>query len=219
MTHDAASDFVSAYLRVNGYFMLRDLELHLRDDAAYRAVTDVDVVAIRHRTPSGPVHYRDTPGVVECLLADEVDPALGVATDRCDLIIGEVKRGKAEFNPALRDPRVLHGVFRRIGDVFGADDIDHVIDELAARGRVLTPGAQVRLVAFGHGGSVAHGMSVSLTHLVDWLSDALARHHGLYEVSRFSDPVLSLLALMSRLGVPLRTSSLSPSGNKRKEGN
>ena len=69
------------------------------------------------------------------MLAGEVDPALGVATDRSDVIIGEVKRGVATSNPALRDPRFLHGVFRRVGDVFGAP-YDEVVDELARTGLV-----------------------------------------------------------------------------------
>lgn len=199
---DPAAELVAAYLRLNDYFVLNDIEMHLWEDGNYRAVTDVDIVAIRHRSPAGPVHYRDAPGVVECLLAGEVDPALGVATDRCDVIIGEVKRGEASFNSAMRDPRVLHGVFRRVGDVFGAP-IDDVIDELAATGRALTPWSQVRLVAFAHGGSVPKGMVISHAHLVEWLTGALARHHDLFEISVFSDPVLSLLALMSRVGHPV----------------
>lgn len=198
MKPDAATELVVACLRVNDYFVLTDLEFHLWEDGSYRAVTDVDVVAIRHRNPTGPTHYRDVPGVVECLLAGEVDPALAVATDRCDVIIGEVKRGEAGFNPALRDPRVLHGVFRRIGDVFGVSAADS-IDELAATGRVQTPRAQVRLIAFGDRGSVRGGTAMPHAHLVDWLNDVVGRHQDLFEITTFSDPVLSLLGFMSRI--------------------
>ena len=216
MKPDAASELVTAYLRVNDYFVLNDLELHLWEDSVYRAVTDVDIVAVRHRSPSGPVHYRDTPGVVECGLAGEVDPVLEVATDRCDVIIGEVKRGEAGYNRSLRDPRVIHGVFRRVGDVFGAP-VDDAIDELVATGRVLTPWAHVRLVAFGRSGNVARGMALSHAHVIDWLSAVISRHRELFEVSSFSDPVLSLLALMSRVERPSGMASLSAKRYKRKE--
>lgn len=199
MRPDPAADLVATYLRLNDYFVLNDIEMHLWEDGGYRTVTDVDIVAVRHRSPLGPIHYRDSAGVVECTLAGEVDPALGVATDRCDVIIGEVKRGEARFNPAIRDPRVLHGVFRRIGDVFG-EPIDDVIDELAHTGRAITPWSQVRLVAFGHGGSAANGTVMSHAHLVSWLTGALTRHRDLFEISVSPDPVLSLLALFSRVG-------------------
>jgi len=206
---DAAAELVTAYLRVNNYFVLNDLEFHLWEDGGYRAVTDVDIVAVRHRTPVGPVHYRNTSGIVECLLGGEVDPVLGVATDRCDVIIGEVKRGEASFNPALRDPRVLHGVFTRIGDVFESS-LDEVIDELGATGRAVAPRAQARLVAFGHGGSVVNGMAMPHAHMLEWLAAAMARHQELFEISVLSDPVLSILALMSRMGYPLQRTRRQP---------
>lgn len=199
MRPDAASDLVSAYLRVNGYFVLTDLEIHVTENSGLRAVTDVDIVGIRPPSLPGPVHYRGLEGAAECVLTGDVDPGLDVDTERCDVIIGEVKRSEAALNPGLRDPRVLHAVFRRIGDVFGAGT-DDLIDELIDRGRVRTPAAHVRLVAFAGHGRVSGVLTVRHDHVVDWLNQVLARHRQLFEITSHSDPVLSLLALSSRVG-------------------
>ena len=205
MRPDPASELVAAYLRVNGYFTMTDIELHVFEDGYYRTLTDVDIVAVRHPTLPGPAHYEGGnggSGVVECLLTVEVDPAFDIATDQFDVVIGEVKRGTATFNPALRDPRVLHAVARRVGDVFGALTSE-VIGDLVSGGRARTDTTQVRLVAFGSDGKVADGTTVHHGQIVQWLNDMLARHHELIEVTTFSDPVLSLLSLAGKVGRPL----------------
>ncbi len=202
MSSDAALALIEAYLGINGYFVLTDLEVHTRKDGAYRALTDIDVVAVRHPSPPGPAHYAARDGAVECLLVGEVDPALRVATDRCDVIIGEVKRGEASLNPMLRDRRVIHAALRRVGDVFGTD-LDGIVDGLINDGRVSTPRAEVRLVAFGSHGSVPRVQVLHHDELVDWLNLVFGRHRDLYEITAFPDPTLSLLSLAARVDAPL----------------
>ncbi len=202
MRPDAASELVRAYLLVNGYFVLTDLEIHVTERGTLRTVTDVDVVAIRPPTLPGPVHYHGADGAAECLLTGDVDPALGVVLDRWDVIIGEVKRGEAALNPGLLDPRVLHAVMRRIGDVFGCGG-DELIDTLVDTGEASTEAARVRLVVFAGHGAVPTVLTVRHDHVVDWLNGLLARHRELLEITTHSDPVLSLLALSSRIGHPL----------------
>jgi hypothetical protein len=199
---DSASDLVGAYLRVNGYFVITDLEIHVTEKGQFRTVTDVDIVAIRPPSLSGPHHYRGVEGAAECVLTGDVDPALGVHVDRFDVIIGEVKRGDAALNPGLWDPRVLHAVMRRIGDVFGAEAVD-IIDAVIATGRASTPDSQVRLVAFAGRGAVSAALTIHHDHMVDWLNRVLVQHRELFEITVHSDPVLSLLALASRVGRPL----------------
>jgi len=199
VTVDAALELVAAYLRVNGYFLLTELEFHEWDGNAYRAITDVDVVAVRFPTHPGPAHYRGGDGTVECLLAGEVDPAFEVATDRFDVVIGEVKRGEVSVNRALWEPRVLHAVLRRIGDVTRTS-LDGVVDELSRQGRASTAAARLRLVAFGNRGTAPPATAMHHDHLVDWLNVRLRRHQDLLEVTNFSDPVLAVLSLTARIG-------------------
>ena len=40
-------------------------------------------------------------------------------------------------------------------------------------------------------------------HIVEWLNNRLERHRDLFEVTTFSDPVLSLLAFSARINRPL----------------
>jgi len=202
---DPASELVVAYLRVNGYFILTDLELHVLEDGSYRTLTDVDIVAVRHPTLLGSAHHKGgqkSDGVVECLLTEEVDPSFDIVTAGFDVVIGEVKRGTAAFNPALRDPRVLHAVARRVGHVFGAPT-NEVIKVLISTGSFRTETTQVRLVAFGSDGEVVDGTAVHHEQLVQWLNKMLSRHQELMEVTNFSDSVLSLLSLAGKVGQPL----------------
>ncbi|HIE21768.1 MAG TPA: hypothetical protein EYP73_04115 [Acidimicrobiia bacterium] len=203
MKIDAALNVTSAYLRVNGYFVLTELEFHQKADGGYRAITDVDILALRLPTDSGPAHYHaaNANGAVECLLAGQVDPALEVATDRIDVIIGEVKRGEVSVNEALRDPRVLHAALRRIGRLT-PEPLDVLVDDLVDRGEASTPTARIRIVAFGLRGSATNASVVHHDHMIDWLDELLGLHRDLFEVTNFSDPVLSLLALSASVDRP-----------------
>ncbi len=201
MKTDATLEVVAAYLRVNGYFVLTELEFHELRDGSYQTLTDVDVVAVRFPSHRGPVHYHHGDGAVECLLVGEVDPAFDVATDRVDVVIGEVKRGEASLNPALHNPAVLHAVLRRVGDVSSLP-LDRIVDGLIRDGEVVTPTARFRIVAFGLRGRVAEASTFHHDHLVSWLNEVVGRHRDLYELTNFSDPILSVLALSARIRRP-----------------
>ncbi len=201
MRVDAASEVTSAYLRINGYFVLSELEFHQRIDEAYQAITDIDVLALRLPTAQGPPHYHGEDGSVECLLVGKVDPALDVDADRIDVIIGEVKRGEVAINDALRDPRVLHAALRRVGRLT-PEPLDQLVDELVEAGEVVTPAARIRIFGFGLRGGVTRATSMRLDHMIEWLDRTIGRHRDLFEVTNFSDPILSILALSARVDRP-----------------
>jgi len=90
--------------------------------------------------------------------------------------------------------------YLRVNGYFILTDLElHVLEDGSDR----TETTQVRLVAFGNDGEVAGGTAVHHGRMMQWLNDLLARHHELMEVSRFSDPVLSLLSLAGKVGRPL----------------
>ena len=108
---DTAVGLVQSYLYMNGYFTVTEYPvLELMADGEYRTVTDVDMLALRI---PGAGRSSDSPGgpVVS------VDPALAVDPDRVDIIIAEVKEGKAELNASARDPKVLRAALNRFGAV------------------------------------------------------------------------------------------------------
>jgi len=182
---------------VNGYFTVSEYPvLEALHRVGGRAVTDLDVMAFRfphagHHVVRGHGHEA---------IATDVDEALGAPADRPDMIIGEIKEGRARFNPATRDPSVLRVALARFG-CCPADHLDHVVAELLSRGRAQTPvGHAVRMVAFG--ASAAPGNSrwhtVSLEHVVAFLRAHLQNHWPILRHAQLRDPGLAYLALLEK---------------------
>lgn len=55
MSADPALALAVAYLRLNGYFVLTEQELHIREPAGFRTLTDIDIIAIRPPMASEPI--------------------------------------------------------------------------------------------------------------------------------------------------------------------
>ena len=197
MSADPALALATAYLQLNGYFLLTEQELHIREPAGYRTLTDIDIIAVRPPTAPGAPHHLGQ-GVEECLIVTDVDPALDIDTSRFDVIVGEVKTAEAEINPALLTPGVLHATLRRTGDLYTTPD--QVVDTLIADGSSTTQTARVRLVVFAGHGRVGRATTIHLGNAARFIRHHLHAHRELYRVTRFSDPVLALLALLEKVG-------------------
>jgi len=198
VSSDPALDLSTAYLRLNGYFLITEQELHVREDAGYRSLTDIDIIALRPPTASGPAHHPLGAGVEECLIVTDVDPALEVDSTRFDVVIGEVKTADAELNPALRTPGALHAALRRTGDLY-TTPLNQVVDLLIADGSCITPTARIRLVVFAGHGHARQGSTIHLGDTARFIRRHLHTHHDLYRVTRFSDPVIALLELLEKV--------------------
>lgn len=199
MSADPALDLVCAYLRLNGYFLITEQELHVREVAGFRSLTDIDVIAVRPPTAPGPAHYRGGEGAEECLVVTDLDPALEVDPGRFDAIVGEVKTGEAALNPALLSAGALHAALRRTGDLYSSE-LDPVVDRLLVDGECITDGARVRLVAFGGHGRARGGSTILLGDTARFIRSHLATYPDLARATRFADPVVALLALLDKVG-------------------
>lgn len=198
MSADPALALTVAYLRLNGYFLLTEQELHIREPAGFRTLTDIDITAIRPPTATGPAHHHLGQGVEECLIVTDIDPGLGVDTSRFDVIVGEVKTAEAELNPALLTPGALHATLRRTGDLY-TTPLDQVVDQLIANASAATLTARVRLVVFAGYGGVGRATTIHLRDTARFIRRHLHTHHDLYRVTRFSDPVIALLELLEKV--------------------
>lgn len=198
MSSDPALALAVAYLRLNGYFLITEQELHVREANGFRSLTDIDLIAVRPATTPGPPHHQSDDQVEECLIVTEMDPVLDVDPTRFDVIIGEVKTAEASFNPALRTAGALHAALRHTGDLH-TTPLDQVVDQLREHGHATTPFARVRLVAFAGYGRIANGTTIHLGDAAEFIRTHLTTHHDLYRVSRLSDPVIALLALLEKL--------------------
>jgi len=192
---DTAVGLVQSYLYMNGYFTVTEYPvLELMDDGEYRSVTDVDMLALR--IPGAGRERTDTG-----LSVLSVDPALDIDLDRVDLIIAEVKEGRAELNASARDPKVLRAALNRFGAV-PEQRIDSVIEQLLDDGEAEHPtGARVRLMSFGSRPPLKHSSRyrwMLLGDLTGFMHRTITEHWSAAQTIQSKDPALSFLLLLEK---------------------
>jgi len=202
---DNAVALVQAYLRVNGYFTVAEYPVvEAMRPGGYRVATDLDILAFRF-----PRAGRLVPGArrEETVIASP-DPELAVRGDGADMLIGEVKEGRAELNAAATDPDVLRAALTRFG-CCPPDQVAHFVDALMHKGQVLTPaGHRIRMVAFGSiepGGT--HRFSViRLGHVVQFLRQYLRDNWDVLHNAEFKDPAFGFLMTLEKAehGLPAK---------------
>jgi len=199
---DNAVALVRAYLHVNGYFTVTEHPvLEAARPGGYRTVTDLDVLAFRFPGAGRRIYgvEAERPGPHGARF--EPDPALGVPVDRHDMLVAEVKEGRARFNEAMRDPAVLEAALAR----FGCCPPEHALalaHQLLGHGRAALPGGhEVRLAVFasttespGRPGTLV----VGLGHVVRFLQDHLRAHWALLRHAQLKDPALGFLATLEK---------------------
>ncbi len=192
---DTAVSLVQSYLYMNGYFTVTEYPvLELMASGEYRNLTDVDILALRL-----PGVGSADPDTGQPLIA--VDPALGVDEGRLDLIIAEVKEGKAELNASSRDPIVLTAALRRFGQV-DDDTVADIIEQLLEDGEAFHPaGIRVRLCAFGarppHKSDVPYMWRLH-GELTNYIHKTLTEHWSAAQTIQSKDPALSFILLMEK---------------------
>jgi hypothetical protein len=198
---NAGAALVRAYLRLNGYLVLEEVPVVAPEPAGgYRTVTDLDVIAVRF--PCARQGVPDAEGRIPSPIRP--DEALRVPADAIDVVIGEVKEGRAHFNPTLRSPPVLRIAISRVG-VCDPAETERAAEALGQVGLVRVDGErtprQIRLVAFGLGTSrVTHTHHVvSLRDAAAFVSTTVEREHEALLPATLSDPVLGLLHLANKL--------------------
>ena len=200
---NAGVELVRAYLNVNGYFTVTEYPvMDAEGSQPPHAVTDLDILAYRfagaghelvHPEAEGRPRYRSV-----------LDPALRASADEPDMIIGEVKEGRAALNPAIRRPGVMAVALTRFG-CCPAEEADRLARELVHHGRAVTASRHhVRTVAFGGhgvGGTRAGVLVVPMDHVLRFLAAYIDQVWPVLRHAQISDPALSLLALMKKNGV------------------
>lgn len=196
---DSAVGLVRAYLELSGYFVLAELPVRRRSGREVVDVTDLDVLAVRFPDP----HRRPDPHSSLDLYL-EPDPALGAPADAIDLVIGEVKEGKARLNDALAREETLAFALRRAG-CCPEEEIEAHACAIARGGRhsmTMAAGAacQARIVVFAGKGRVGTPgiTTVSLEHCVERLRERLHAAGGLLLGAQFKDTTLGLLGLLEK---------------------
>ena len=200
---DPAVALVQAYLQINGYFTVTEYAVveAAGRSGPYRTSTDLDVLAVRF-PGAGHALVRRRHRRHDDAAALGSDPALGASDDRVDMIVGEVKEGRAELNRGARDPRVLEAVLTRFGCCSVAD-APTVASDLLQRGFSEPPhGHRTRLVAFGTHAPAPLGYRcqvILLSHVVSFTQQFLRQHWDILRHAPSKDLVLGLLMTLEKI--------------------
>lgn len=183
---DNAVALVRAYLQLNGYFTITEYPVVRKTgDGSFRTLTEVDVAAFH--LPGGEPDF-------------EPDPALRVPRDRADLIIGEVKEGRAMINESATDPDVVAKILRRFG-CCTADEAHRSARALLTNGAIDTrAGHRVRLLAFGTSPSEVPGAyhTVLLADVVAYVDRYIAENWELVRSAGSRDPIFGMMVLLAK---------------------
>lgn len=198
---DIAVSLVESYLRLTGYLTLSEFEIQARrSNGTFDTITDVDIMAIRF---PGEIYAGDPhdPEHARLLLLD--DPELRLEADQVDIIIGEVKQGKAEFNPGIKRHEVLHSVLRRVEWLF-VDGIHAVVHDLIDREVCVVPARgggtiRVRLVAFGRS-PVTDLHTMAHSHVVETMLGFFEDMDDAFRPVQFRDAAPAMLSLLRKTG-------------------
>jgi len=191
---DNAVSLVQAYLHVNGYFTVAEYPIvEVGHSGGIRTATDLDILAFRFAGAGRCLHLDRRRAKAQHQLAS--DSELGMASDRSDMIIGEVKEGRAELNEGARDPFVVRSALVRFGCCAG-EDVDEVVQRLLSRGRAVTPGGHaVRMVVFAAGAGNPRGADrvISLGHVIEYLEAYVREHWEVLRHVQVKDPAFGYL--------------------------
>jgi hypothetical protein len=199
---DTPVGLVKAYLECCGYFVLAELPVRAADRTGYHDVTDLDVIAVRFPHPPQDLHVRSVRPLALLLGAD---PALGTFEEGVDVIIGEVKEGRARLNPALQRAETLGFALRRLG-CCPEDQVEAEARRLVQDGHRHEHmgggmACHLRLIAFaGYGSAAERGVhTVSLRHCSEFIRQRLREGRDVLGDVQFKDPVLSWFVLQGKL--------------------
>lgn len=182
---DNAVALVRAYLQLNGYFTITEYPVVRRvEDGSIRTLTEIDVAALH--LPGGDPDF-------------EHDPALQVPHDRADIIIGEVKEGRAQINESVNDPAIVAKVLRRFG-VSTEAEARRVAHALLERGHADTQsGYRVRLVAFGSSLEIPGPFfPVMLSDVVAYVDRYIAQNWEVVRSSGSKDPIFGVMVMLAK---------------------
>lgn len=195
---DHAVSLVQAYLHLNGYFTVAEYPVLSRlPGGGFVSATDVDLLGLRLGGAGGGAAAGD-----ESPTEFEPDPALNIPAGAADVLIVEVKEGRAELNAGARDRETLSAVLRR----FGLGDFekhDRAVAELSKRGETRWAGdVSVRLFAFGSvvDPNVVRGFrALSLPHVTQYLTSYIETNWEALRHAHIKHEAMGFLALIEQV--------------------
>ncbi len=199
---DVSTSLVQAYLHVNGYFTATDYPLvESLPDQGPRMLTDIDMLAIRlHHKAGLKGQGRNDSSKVRGPVTVQTDPELACPRDHTDMIVAEVKQGRAHVNPGSRNRQVLAAALVRFG-CCGTEEATSLVKALLQHGRAQAIGGHiVRMVLFASSGMQApRGWHwIHLDHVFLFLENFLRTEQNALGHVDLHDPALAWLSLLRK---------------------
>lgn len=203
---DNAVALVQAYLRVNGYFTVTEFPIvETGKSGLPRTATDIDVLAFRFPAAARLVPRHGRSSTRDVAFA-EIDPSLGLRDGEADMLVGEVKEGKAVLNRGATEPAVLRAALTRFG-CCSHEHAERLVAELMRKGTAQTEhGHRIRLAAFGstHGDGGARGCRVVLlSQVIAYLERYIDRHWDTLRLAEFKEPGLAFMGVLKKTGMTM----------------
>jgi hypothetical protein len=197
---DHAVALVQAYLEVNGYFTVAEHPvLSALPAGGYASATDIDLLALRLCSAGGMVAAGDDGGATDSF---EPDPHLEIPSASADLLLIEVKEGRAELNRGAKDPDILRAVLHRSG-LRSGENTERALEELVRHGETTWPGdVRVRILAFGSivDPKIVKGFrAIPLTHVTRFLTEHIEKNWHALRHAQIRQQAFGFLALLEQI--------------------
>ena len=207
---NVSTSLVQAYLHVNGYFTATDYPLiEAVPESVPRAITDIDMLAVRLPNSAHSGHRVNT---VKGPVSGETDPELHCPTDDIDMIVAEVKQGKAQVNPGARNRQALAAALARFG-CCSTREAPNLVEALLQHGRAQADNGHIlRMILFASRGDRApRGWHwVRLDHVLQFLDTYLTTDGAVLGAVELHDHALGWLSLLQKCGFSLQQEKSIP---------
>ncbi len=224
---DSAVKLVEAYLQINGYFTVAEYPvIESTGKHHYRTTTDLDILAFRF--PGAGRIVKSSKAGASTIFAP--DPAPGIEGNISDMLIGEIKEGRAELNPNTRNPSVITTALARFG-CCSIEDSESTVQQLIRKGEAMTHrNHRVRLLASGFWllasgfwllafgfwllafGSVdtpsRKYRTITMGHIVNFIESYLDEHWEILRTAQFKHPTLGLLMVIKKARANMNTAGI-----------
>ncbi|MDQ3019035.1 MAG: hypothetical protein M3R36_00445 [Bacteroidota bacterium] len=197
---DNAVALVNAYLQINGYFTVAEYPIveHLKgDNSKLRSATDIDIMGVRFSNAGiileGKNQRKD-------LKITTIDEKLEAKNNNSDMIIGEVKEGKAKFNRNIFDPDVLKTVLIRFG-CCNFNEVETAVNNLLSKGFYnVTHSHTIRMIIFCIESEFGNKYkTISLKHIVSFLKAYINNNWEFFKTANYKDQGLGFMVTIEKI--------------------
>lgn len=196
---DNAVALVNAYLQINGYFTVAEFPIveHFKsDNSKLRSATDIDIMGFRFPN-AGMIRQVKNNNDSKITYIDE---KLEIRREFSDMIIGEVKEGKAKFNKNIFEPEVLKTVLIRFG-CCEYSEVETAVNSLISKGFYdISHRHTIRMIIFCIENQIIYKYkTISLNHILNFLKEYINNNWEFFKTANYKDQGLGFMVTLEKI--------------------